>query len=44
MSLPAAIALPRLRAADVARIAWLALPAIATLVLAGKDGGSQTVD
>jgi hypothetical protein len=44
MSLPAAIALPRPRAADLARIAWLALPAIATLALAAQDGGSQTGD
>ena len=42
MSLPAAIALPRPRAAELARIAWLALPAIATLALAAQDGGSQT--
>ena len=44
MSLPAAIALPRPRAAVIARIAWLALPAIATLALAAQDGGSQNVD
>ena len=44
MSLPAAIALPRPRAAVLARIAWLALPAIATLALAAQDGGSQTGD
>jgi hypothetical protein len=44
MSLPAAIGLPRPRAADLARIAWLALPAIATLALAAEDGGSQTGD
>ena len=28
----------------LARIAWLALPAIATLALAAQDGGSQTGD
>jgi hypothetical protein len=44
MSLPAAIALPRLRAAALARVAWLSLPAIATLALAAKDGGSATGD
>ena len=44
MSLPAAIALPRPRAAVLARIAWLALPAIATLALAAQHGGSQTGD
>ena len=44
MSLPAAIGLPRPRAAVLARIAWLALPAIATLALAAQDGGSQTGD
>ena len=44
MSLPAAIALPRPRAAVLARIAWLALPAIATLALAAQDGGSATGD
>ena len=44
MSLPAAIGLPRPRAAALARIAWLALPAIATLALAAQDGGSQTGD
>ena len=42
MSLPAAIGLPRPRAAVLARGAWLALPAIATLALAAQDGGSQT--
>ena len=44
MSLPAAIALPRPRAAVLARIAWLTLPAIATLALAAQDGGSATGD
>ncbi len=44
MSLPAAIALPRPPAAVFARIAWLALPAIATLALARQDGGSSTGD
>jgi hypothetical protein len=44
MSLPAAIALPRPRAAVLARIAWLSLPAIATLALAAQDGGSLTGD
>src|SRR5664279_210564 len=44
MSLPAAIALPRPRAAALAKIAWLALPAIATLALAAQNGGSQTGD
>ena len=44
MSLPAAVALPRPRAAVLARIAWLAVPAIATLALAAQDGGSQTGD
>lgn len=44
MSLPAAIGLPRPRAAVLARVAWLALPAIATLALAAQDGGSQTGD
>ena len=44
MSLPAAIALPRPRAAALARIAWLALPALATLVLAARDGGSESGD
>jgi hypothetical protein len=44
MSLPAAIALPRPRAAAIARIAWLALPAIATLLLAAQDGGSENGD
>jgi hypothetical protein len=44
MSLPAAIALPRPRAAALARIAWLTLPAIATLALAAEDGGSLTGD
>ena len=44
MSLPAAIGLPRPRAAVLARIAWLALPAIATLALAAQDGGSQPGD
>jgi hypothetical protein len=44
MSLPAAIALPRPPAAVLARIAWLALPAIATLALAAENGGSQTGD
>jgi hypothetical protein len=44
MSLPAAIGLPRPRAAVLARIAWLALPAIATLALAAQNGGSQTGD
>ena len=44
MSLPAAIGLPRPRAAVLARLAWLALPAIATLALAAEDGGSQTGD
>jgi O-antigen ligase len=36
--------LPRPRAAVLARSAWLALPAIATLALAAQDGGSQTGD
>jgi O-antigen ligase len=36
--------LPRPRAAVLARGAWLALPAIATLALAAQDGGSQTGD
>ena len=36
--------LPRPRAAVLARIAWLALPAIATLALAAEDGGSRTGD
>jgi len=44
MSLPAAIGLPRPRAAVLARTAWLALPAIATLALAAQDGGSQPGD
>jgi hypothetical protein len=44
MSLPAAIGLPRPRAAVLARVAWLALPAVATLALAAEDGGSQTGD
>ncbi|HSS58252.1 MAG TPA: hypothetical protein VLK59_09595, partial [Solirubrobacteraceae bacterium] len=44
MSLPAAIGLPRPRAAVLARWAWLALPAIATLALAAHDGGSRTGD
>ena len=44
MSLPAAMGLPRPRAAVLARIAWLALPAIATLALAAEDGGSRTGD
>ncbi len=44
MSLPAAVSLPRPRAAVLARIVWLAVPAIATLVLAAKDGGSLTGD
>jgi O-Antigen ligase len=38
------MALPRLRAAALARIVWLALPAIATLALAAQDGGSLTGD
>ncbi len=44
MSLPAAMGLPRPRAAVLARIAWLALPAIATLALAAQDGGARTGD
>ena len=44
MSLPAAIALPRPRAAVLARIAWLTLPAVATLALAAQDGGSANGD
>ncbi|HET6171070.1 MAG TPA: O-antigen ligase family protein [Gaiellales bacterium] len=44
MSLPAAIGLPRPRAAVLARTAWLALPAIATLALAAQEGGSRTGD
>jgi hypothetical protein len=44
MSLPAAIGLPRPRAAVLARTAWLALPAIATLALAAQDGGSRPGD
>ncbi|MDX6540631.1 MAG: hypothetical protein QOI71_2241 [Gaiellales bacterium] len=42
MSLPAAIGLQRPRASVLARFVWLALPAIATLALAAKDGGSET--
>ena len=40
MSLPVAIGLPRPRAGALARLAWLSLPAIATLALAAQDGGS----
>jgi hypothetical protein len=42
MSLPAAIGLPRPRAVVLARLAWLALPAVATLALAAQDGGSRS--
>jgi O-antigen ligase len=41
MSLPAAIGVPRPRAGVLARLAWLSLPAIATLALAAEDGGSR---
>ena len=44
MSLPVAIGLPRSRAGALARLAWLSLPAIATLALAAQDGGSQNGD